>query len=275
MHSYKVQTKDHITLHVQKWNDIKTSKGTLFIIHGLGEHQWRYSHLAKFYIDNGFQVYSYDQRGHGESKGKRGHSPSLDYSLDDLERVLKTIPHYNLFLYGHSFGGSVLLNFLLKKQPKFLKGAIVSAAWMKLIKKPSVIELGLSKLMNGIYPGLTQNNKIDPNDFSYDPKVFTNYKEDLLNHNRISVRLFCEFYSAGKWALENASKLSVKIFMIHGEEDPIICKSGSQYFAQSNKDKVTLKIFSNTKHEPHNDLTKETVFADTLNWLEEMLNIKK
>ena len=47
MHSYKVQTKDHITLRVQKWNDTKISKGTLFIIHGLGEHQGRYSHLAK------------------------------------------------------------------------------------------------------------------------------------------------------------------------------------------------------------------------------------
>ena len=60
--------------------------------------------------------------------------------------------------------------------------------------------------------------------------------------------------------------------MFHGEEDAIICKSGSEYFAQSNKDKVTLKVFSNTKHEPHNDLSKETVFAHTLNWLEEMLN---
>ena len=271
MRSYKVQTKDQILLHVQKWNDNNNPSGTLFIIHGLGEHQGRYAHLVEYFINNDFLVYSFDQRGHGKSEGKRGHSPGLDYSLDDLERVIQTIPHDNLFLYGHSFGGNVLLNFLLRKQPSFLKGAILSATWMKLVKKPNIIDLSLSMLMNGIYPSLTQNNKIDANDFSNDPKVCLQYKQDRLNHNRISVRLFSEFYPAGKWVLDNASKLSVKTFMFHGADDAIICKSGTEKFAQSNKEKVTVKIFNNTKHEPHNDLSKETVFLSTLNWMKKTL----
>ncbi len=272
MHTYKVKTKDQILLHVQQWNDTKNPKGTLCFIHGLGEHQGRYAHVAKFYVDHGFQVYTYDQRGHGMSEGKRGHTPSLDSNLDDLERVLKTIPHQNLFLYGHSFGGNVLVNFLLRKQPRFLKGAILSAAWMKLAKKPTIIDISLAKLMNGIYPSLTQNNKLDANDLSYDPKVCAKYTEDPLNHNQISVRLFSDFYSSGKWALENTSKLPVKTLMLHGADDGIICKSGTKKFAESHKEKVTYKIFKNTKHEPHNDFSKETVFAYTLNWLEEILN---
>jgi acylglycerol lipase len=272
MHTYKVQAKDQLLLNVQQWNDTKNPKGILFIIHGLGEHQGRYAHVAKFYADHGFQVYSYDQRGHGKSEGNRGHTPGLEYNLDDLERVLKTISHQNLFLYGHSFGGNVLVNFLLRKQPNFLKGAILSAAWMKLAKEPTIIDLSLAKLMNGIYPSLTQNNKLDANDLSYDPKVCAEYTEDPLNHNQISVRLFSDFYSSGKWALENEVKLPVKTLMIHGADDPIICKSGTEKFAKSHKEKVTIKIFSTTKHEPHNDLSKETVFAYTLNWLEETLN---
>ena len=90
MHSYKVQTKDQLFLHVQRWNDTKKPKGIICIIHGLGEHQGRYAHVAKFYSDNGFQVYSYDQRGHGKSEGKRGHTPGLESNLDDLERIIKT-----------------------------------------------------------------------------------------------------------------------------------------------------------------------------------------
>jgi alpha-beta hydrolase superfamily lysophospholipase len=60
--------------------------------------------------------------------------------------------------------------------------------------------------------------------------------------------------------------------MFHGEDDPIICKTGTEKFALSNTEKVSYKIFKNTKHEPHNDFTKEEVFAYTLNWLEETLN---
>ena len=272
MHSYKVQAKDQLLLHVQQWNDTKKPKGTICIIHGLGEHQGRYAHVAKFYSDNGFQVYSYDQRGHGKSEGKRGHTTGLDYNLDDLDRVIKTLPQHHLFIYGHSFGGNVLTNYLLRKQPTFLKGAILSSAWLQLAKEPSIIDFSLAKMMNRIYPSLTQNNKLDANDLTYEPKVCKEYTEDPLNHNQISVRLFSEFYPAGKWALDNATKLSVKTLMIHGEDDPIICKTGTEKFALANTEKVTYKIFQNTKHEPHNDNSKESVFVYTLNWLEEILN---
>ena len=272
MRSYKVQTKDQISLHVQEWNDNKKPKGTICIIHGLGEHQNRYTHVAKFYILNGFQVYSYDQRGHGKSEGKRGHSPGLYYNIDDLERVLKTIPHQYLFLYGHSFGGNVLANFLLRKQPKYLQGAILSAAWLQLSKEPYVIELAMAKLMNNLIPSFTQNNKLNSADLSNDELVCAIYDEDILVHNQISVRLFSEFYPAGKWAIKNAEKLPVETLMIHGADDDIVSKLGTKKFAENSNGKAEYKIFKNTKHELHNDNTKEDVFAYTLNWLEKMLN---
>ncbi len=272
MHTYKVQTKDQLFLHVHQWNDHKKPKGTICIIHGLGEHQGRYEHVAKFYSDNGFQVYSYDQRGHGKSEGKRGHTPGIDYNLDDLERVLKTLPHQHLFLYGHSFGGNVLANFLLRKQPKYLKGAILSAAWLQLAKEPNSIDTGLAKIMNNILPSLTQNNKLDAKDLSEDESICKDYLEDPLNHNQISVRLFSDFYPAGKWAIENAHKLSVKTLLIHGKDDAIISKSGTEDFTKNSKGMASYKIFKNTKHEPHNDLTKHEVFTYTLNWMEGILS---
>jgi len=272
MYTYKVQTQDQLLLHVQQWNINKKYKGIICIIHGLGEHQGRYEHLAKFYIDNGFQVYSYDQRGHGKSEGKRGHTPGIESNLDDLERVIKTIPHHHLFLYGHSFGGNVLANFLLRKQPKYLSGAILSAAWMQLAKVPNTIQLGMTKLMTSVFPSFTQNNKLNSTNLSNDTKVCKHYDEDSLNHNQISIRLFTDFYHAGKWAIENADKLNVNTLMLHGSDDAIICKSGTEQFANKSNGMATYKLFENTKHEPHNDLTKKDVFTYTLNWLEESLS---
>ena len=160
MDSYKVQTTDHLNLHVTHWYKIENPKGTLCIIHGLGEHQERYAHVAKFYSEHGFNVFTYDQRGHGKSEGKRGHSPGIEFNLDDLERVIKTIPKDHLFIYGHSFGGNVLANFLLRKQPNYLSGAILSSAWFELAKQPNILEFAMANVMNKIAPSFTQNSKI-------------------------------------------------------------------------------------------------------------------
>ena len=80
MTSYNIKTKDNLLLCIQKWKKPKKIKGTICIIHGLGEHQNRYKHVSDFFANNGFEVYTYDQRGHGQSQGKRGHTPSLDHN---------------------------------------------------------------------------------------------------------------------------------------------------------------------------------------------------
>ena len=271
MRAYKVQTKDQLSLHVKQWGDNNSYKGTICIIHGLGEHQGRYEHVAKFYNKNGFQVYSYDQRGHGMSEGKRGHSPGVAYSLNDLERVINTFPKDRLFLYGHSFGGNVLVNFLLKKQPEYVNGAILSAPWLVLATEPSAFELRLAKIMNKIFPSFTQNNKLDSNDLSNVDTTSQSYLEDPLNHNRISVRLFCEFYGAGLWALENSEKLKTKTLLIHGANDAIVSTNGTIQFAEKSMGLAEYRIFDNTKHEAHNDFVQEELFAFTLDWLENQL----
>ena len=272
MISYKIQTKDQLSLHVQQWNETEKAKGTLCIIHGLGEHQNRYTHVAKFYANNGFQVFSYDQRGHGKSEGKRGHTPGLYYNLDDLERVLKSLPNHNLFLYGHSFGGNVLINFLLRKKPNFIRGAVLSSAWLRLVKKPKYLEFGIAKLMHKIMPSFTQNNKLSSVDLSNDRQVRLEYDNDPLTHNQISLRLFLDFYLAGKWALKNADKLSVKTLMLHGADDLLVCKSGTELFAHKNTKYVEYTIFEDTKHEPHNDTKQADVFEYTLAWLEKIIS---
>ena len=268
MRSYKVQSKDHLSLHVQHWGGTNSSKGAICIIHGLGEHQGRYEHVANFYIQHGFEVYSYDQRGHGKSEGKRGHSPGIAHNLDDLERIIKSLPDGRLFLYGHSFGGNVLVNFLLRNEPEYVTGAILSAPWMVLAAEPNAFELVLAKIMNKIYPSFTQNNKLDSSDLSNVDTTCQSYLVDPLNHNRISVRLFCEFYNAGLWAMENAEKLKTKTLLVHGANDAIVSSAGTVKFAESSQGISEYRIFENTKHEAHNDLVQEELFAFTLNWLE-------
>ena len=64
----------------------------MLIVHGLGEHAWRYAPLAQRLNEWGFAVRAYDQRGHGDSGGPRGVLPDDDTLLDDLDEVLDDTP---------------------------------------------------------------------------------------------------------------------------------------------------------------------------------------
>ena len=87
-------------------------RGTVVLVHGLGEHAGRYDHLARQLNRWGFAVRGYDQYGHGESDGVRGALPVVARLVEDLADVIdstrarmdKGVP---LILLGHSMGGLV------------------------------------------------------------------------------------------------------------------------------------------------------------------------
>jgi len=267
MQTFEVKTGDGISLHVQKWNEIDKCEKTLLIIHGLGEHQDRYEHVAKHFAQDGFEVYSYDQRGHGKSDGQRGHSPGIGANIDDLQRVIESIPHENLFLYGHSFGGNVTANFILRKDCATLRAVVLSSAWFHLHEDPSKTDVILASIMSVIYPKFTQNNQLDSNDLSYIEQVGKDYDNDPLVHNQVTAGLFKSFHASGIWAIENASQLSTPTFILHGADDHIIGVRGSKEFAKNAGDIAELHIYEKTKHEPHNDTKASEILSEISNWL--------
>jgi alpha-beta hydrolase superfamily lysophospholipase len=270
MQAYEVKTTDGLSLNVRRWNDEgEQHHRAIAIIHGIGEHQGRYAHVAKYFIKSGYEVYSYDQRGHGVSGGKRGHSPGVEASLNDLDAVLKSVKSEQLYLYGHSFGGNVLVNYLLRRANVRLKAAVLSGAWMWLKKKPSRIEFALAKVMDSIFPSFTQSNQLDVTALSSIEKVGVDYLRDPLVHPKISVGLFMDFYPAGITAIENARQLKTPTLLIHGEDDRIVDPEGSREFAKNAEELTELRIYSNTRHELHNDTRAEEVLEGVVEWLKE------
>ncbi len=81
--------RDGTNLVVMDWPlDKGPVRGVVLIVHGLGEHAWRYDTLAQRLNAWGFAVRAYDQYGHGESMGPRGALPRSDRLLSDLAELV-------------------------------------------------------------------------------------------------------------------------------------------------------------------------------------------
>src|SRR5205085_1169388 len=83
---------DGDNLAMQDWPlpEGAAQRGTVIIVHGLGEHAGRYDHVARRLNEWGFAVRGYDHYGHGDSGGVRGALPVESRLIDDLGDVVES-----------------------------------------------------------------------------------------------------------------------------------------------------------------------------------------
>lgn len=270
MDDFNLITKDR--LHLQgRHRKATQTQAVICMVHGLGDHMMRHAHVAQYLAENHIAVFLYDQRGHGISGGKRGHIASYDALLDDVEAVLnKAKEAYRdvpLFLYGHSMGGNIVANYVLKRTSPSLAGVIISSPWFKLSFSPSAVKVALGMTMSKIYPAFSQPNEINASQLTHDPAVAKAYIEDPLVHREISAGLFVAMLRGGKWAIQQAVHLSIPALVMHGSEDPITSIAATKEFVANARGKVTFKIWDGLRHETHNEAQRAQVMAFLKDWI--------
>ncbi len=251
---------------------VEAAQGVVCLVHGLGEHSGRYATLAAALNAAGFAVVAFDLRGHGQSEGKRGHIARYDDALDDIAQLLayarERFPETPRILYGHSLGGNLVLNYLLRRDVGDLTAAVASGPWLRLAFEPPAYKVALARTFGRLLPALLQPSGLNPEHLSHDPEVVRAYMEDPLVHDRISAALFLNAYEAGLWALEHASALRMPLLLMHGADDPITSPDASREFCARAGDACTLKLWEGMYHEPHNEVGKEEVYRFVVDWLQ-------
>ena len=260
------------TFFGQYWQP-ETVKALVVIVHGMGEHSGRYEHVAQKLTDNNFGVIAFDHFGHGKTTGKRGHNPGFDYVLESvtklIEKAKEVFGNKPMFLYGHSMGGNTVINYTLRKEHN-LQGTISTSPFLRLAFEPPAWKLSLGKIMQKIAPSITLGNELDANDVSRDPVEVQKYVDDPLVHDKVSPNFSLSFIDAGEWAIDNASSLKTPMLLLHGTGDKIIDYKGTEAFA-NNSSKASLKLYEGGYHELQNDLCKEEMLQDVVNWLNSQL----
>jgi len=267
---FRFKTFDRLQLFGQSWRPEDQPRAVICFVHGLGEHSGRYTHVVDRLTKAGYVIFAFDLRGHGKSKGLRGHTPSYDALLNDINSLLneadKYFPELPRFLYGYSLGGNLALNYILRRQPQ-LKGVIVTGPWLRLAFEPPRFKIILAQITNYIWPSFSQISGLDTKAISRDPEVVRAYENDPLGHDHISARMFIGSYQAGQWALEHASELPIPLLLMHGRDDKLSSVEASHEFADKITEKCTLKIWDGLYHELHNEPEKEKVFKFLIDWL--------
>lgn len=247
----------------------KEVRAVVVLVHGFGEHSGRYGEkVIPALLDCGLAVVTYDNIGHGKSGGKKGHCPSYKALMDILQEVIAKaevlFPDRSHFLYGHSMGGNLVLNYALRRKNK-IAGIVATSPYLRLAYEPPKWKMVLGKLLLKIYPSLTMPSGLDASGISRIPEEVGKYEKDLLNHDMVSPMFSFPIMNAGQSAIDSAGDLEVDTLLLHGSGDRIIDYRGTEEF-HKNSSKTELKVYQGGFHELHYDLCSQEMLQDVQNW---------
>ena len=265
--------------------------GVLVIIHGMQEHSGRYVGFAHEMVKNNIAVVTSDLRGHGSNMDK---APGLDDGdiflniVEDQKRIIawakekfKNVP---VWVLGHSYGSFVTQRLIrdrvnadrfILSGSSYMKGAIVSAGGMvaglsrvfkgresdaRLIESMSIRGYG-KKFENG-------------NWLSRDEKVWQDYCADELCGKVFPVAFYQSMFAQlpkNYSGLKNSVGYCPEILLIAGNNDPVgsfgkgVLKLKSVY--KNAGYRVECKLYEGARHEVLNEINKDEVIADILQYL--------
>lgn len=268
----RFQGAGDLQLYYQSWHPEGAARATLVIVHGIGEHSGRYMNVVHYLVPRGYAVYGFDHRGHGRSPGQRGHINDWSEYREDVDAFLRMVRSREgerpLFVFGHSLGALIVLEFVLRR-PDGLRGVIISGAPIEPVGVAKPYLVALARLLSRLWPRFSLSTRLDTPAISRDPAVVHAYRTDPLVHRTATARWGTECLAAIAWVKAHAAELHVPILLLHGGADRLNSPDGTaRFFAQITHPDKTMHIYPGAFHEPHNDVHREEVLRDIAQWLQ-------
>lgn len=241
------------------------------MLHGYADHAARYAHVQAAWAERGIASVALDLRGHGRADGRRGYCSRFDEFLDDtreLERLVRdragSAPR---FLFGHSFGGLVAANAVLA-DPKAWSGLVLSSPYFGLALKVPGAKVFAARLASVVLPTLALPSGLVGKDLTHDLARARLYDEDPLVFKKATSRWFVESQRAQEKALASAQALTLPVYVLFGEADPIASlAAGKAFYERAGSSDKTFDARPGLLHETLNEPEWPAIAAAIADWL--------
>lgn len=248
------------------------------LLHGVGEHALRYTHVAAALNTAGYSVVAEDHRGHGQTGYQqwagdltqlghlgKGGLRATENNIDTLTALVRQqYPGVPVVLLGHSWG-SLMAQRIINRNPYAYDALVLSGSAYRM---PGSMEAGdLNKHHK-------QHGDTGFEWLSRDPDVATAFVADPLAFGGKVVKLFGVKDAAKLFGLPSTQlPPSLPVYIFSGSEDPLsvgasIEKLAASYRKRSGLTDVTLKVYEGGRHEMFNEVNKDEVIADLVAWLD-------
>ncbi|KAF9937785.1 hypothetical protein BGZ65_001002 [Modicella reniformis] len=260
-----IKTEDGHEIFTKTWYAVGEPVASIVFVHGLGEHVVRYDHVFEEFSKAGFQVSGFDQRGFGQTGKKTktlGRTGGYAKAIPDITAALERgkIEGLPLFLMGHSYGGSLVLNYDCMGPLRTQLSGLIASAPLVLASaptRPNDLTVSFAGAVSRVAPSLKIPINLSSKFISRDPKEVAKYNADPLVHGYGTTKGLFDMLSNGKLLLTTRFKditSDVPLLICHGTEDGLTDHTASkQFFDKVQVKDKEYKVYGGHYHELHNE----------------------
>lgn len=259
-----------LNIFTRSWQPKEKPRAVVVIVPGFNSHGGQYLWVAEQFAARNLAVYALDLRGRGRSDGERFYVEKVEDYVDDVASFVNIAkaenPNVPIYVLGHSAGGVVSSVYALDHQNEI--NGLICESFAYELPVPDLVLLFLKGLSH-ITPHthvFSLNNK----DFSRDSSVVESMNNDpLIKGESQPAQTAAAMIRADERLKKGFPTITLPLLILHGTEDKATKPSGSQHFYEQagSRDK-TLKLYEGHFHDLLNDIDKEVVMMDILNWID-------
>lgn len=299
-------TTDNTRLQLYCWDNVNQARGIIQIVHGSCEYGLRYDHFAQFLNDKGYIVIASDHRGHGKTAlnnndlGVFAKKNGWNLIINDLKLINDYIynqyPNLPIIMLGHSMGSFMARHYAI------LYGSTISGLILTGTAHPNLGLLFIAKLIAIIDQTLigykkpdrllyklsyaTFNRKFKTQNatghewLSQDLEVVKQFNDDPLCGQIFSTSAFKDLFKGLLFITKRfnifKTRKDLPILFLSGKNDPVggftkqVTKCYQIYHNFGYHARV--KLYPKMRHEILNEIGKEEVYQDILNFCQWITN---
>lgn len=258
-------THDGVELFYRHWPAAAASaepRRAVLLFHRGHEHSGRIAHLADELDLPGFDVFAWDARGHGQSPGARGDSPSFGTSVRDVQTFVEHIASAHgiaiseMAVVAQSVGAVVASTWVHDYAPP-IRGLVLASPAFKVKLYVPFARPGL-KLARWWRGNFFVNSYVKAKFLSHDPERIASYDSDPLIAKAISVNVLLGLYEAADRVVADAQAIQVPTqLLISGSDFVVQRKPQQRFFDNLGTARKELHILPGFFHDTLGELNRE------------------
>ena len=267
-----IKSNDGTQLHA-RFNEAANPKGSLLLVHGFGEHCGRYDEMTGRLTDEGFNVFRFDYRGHGQSEGRRGHVYQFSDYIQDFNAARDALVERNpdgvpIFVLAHSYGGLITIH-AVSRDADGIAGVVLSSPFFGFAIKVPLWKAAAGNMLSRYVPAFSMPTDIDPKVVSHDPAIVEQYGTDPLIGRVATSRWFTETQRAQQQLNRAATRIHLPVLFQQAGDDKLVDAAAGRciydLFASTDK---TWEDRPGEYHEIWFELEREETIGNAISWLE-------
>ncbi|WP_425317663.1 bifunctional alpha/beta hydrolase/class I SAM-dependent methyltransferase [Pseudomonas nitroreducens] len=258
-------THDGVELFYRHWPALPADdepRRAVVLFHRGHEHSGRIGHLADELDLPGFDVFAWDARGHGQSPGARGDSPSFGTSVRDVQTFVEHIAATHgiaisdMAVVAQSVGAVVASTWVHDYAPPIRSLVLASPAFKVKLYVP-LARPGL-KLARAWRGNFFVNSYVKAKFLTHDPERIASYDSDPLIAKAISVNVLLGLYEAADRVVADAQAIQVPTqLLISGSDFVVHRKPQQRFFDNLGTARKELHILPGFFHDTLGELNRE------------------